>query len=126
MLNLFISCTKQITRTVMGALVIVAAAMMLTGCPPNKEAKKQRAGATNIPANIDSTTLINHLEYLSSAVMQGRETATPGNQLAREYIIKIFDSLKIDKAGDSRLQSFPFGVNNQQGANIIGVIKGYQ
>lgn len=110
----------------MGALVIVAAAMLLTGCPPNKEAKKQRAGATNIPANIDSTTLINHLEYLSSAVMQGRETATPGNQLAREYIIKIFDSLKIDKAGDSRLQPFPFGVNNQQGANIIGVIKGYQ
>jgi Zn-dependent M28 family amino/carboxypeptidase len=110
----------------MGALVIVAAAMLLTGCPPNKEAKKQRAGATNIPANIDSTTLINHLEYLSSAVMQGRETATPGNQLAREYIVKIFDSLKIDKVGDSRLQSFPFGANNQQGVNIIGVIKGYQ
>jgi Zn-dependent M28 family amino/carboxypeptidase len=126
MLNLFISCTKQITRTVMGALVIVAAVMLLTGCPPNKEAKKQHAGTTYIPANIDSTTLINHLEYLSSAVMQGRETATPGNQLAREYIVNIFDSLKIDRAGDSRLQSFPFGANNQQGANIIGVIKGYQ
>lgn len=110
----------------MAVLVIVAAIIGLTGCPPHKVNKNQRAGATNLLVNIDSTTLINHLAYLSSDTMQGRETATPGNQLAREYIIKIFDSLQLNKAGDSWIQSFPFGTNNQQGVNIIGVIKGYQ
>lgn len=126
MLNLFISYAKKTTRTLVGGLIMVAAVILLTGCPPNNETKKKNAGATNTLVNIDSSTLINHLEYLSSAAMQGRETATPGNQLAREYIVKIFDSLKVDKVGDARLQSFPFGANNQQGVNIIGVIKGYQ
>jgi Zn-dependent M28 family amino/carboxypeptidase len=110
----------------MTALVLVAVTLLLTGCPPNKENNKKNTGKTNLLANIDSTTLINHLAYLSSAIMEGRETATPGNQLAREYIVKIFDSLKVAKAGDSYLQSFPFGANNQQGTNIIGIIKGYQ
>jgi hypothetical protein len=104
------------------ALAISSILLLLTGCPPQKENKKKNATA-NILSNIDSTTLINHLAYLSSAVMEGRETATPGNQLAREYIVKVFDSLKLDKIGDSWLQPFPFG-NNQQGTNIIGVVKG--
>lgn len=110
----------------MAALVIVAATILLTGCPPNKENKKKNASTTNVLVNIDSTTLINHLAYLSSAAMEGRETATPGNQQAREYIVKILDSLKLSKVGDSYLQSFPFGVNNKEGVNIVGMIKGYQ
>jgi Zn-dependent M28 family amino/carboxypeptidase len=110
----------------MAAIAIIAVTIFLTGCPPNNENKKKAAGKTRALSNIDSTTLINHLAYLSSAVMEGRETATPGNQLAREYIVKVFDSLKIDKPGDSYLQTFPFGNNNQQGTNIIGVVKGYR
>jgi len=108
---------------VIAPITIIAVCLMLTGCPPQKENNKKHA-ATNMLLNIDSATLINHLAYLSSAVMEGRETATPGNQLAREYIVKIFDSLKLDKVGDSWLQPFPFGNNNQQGTNIIGMVKG--
>jgi hypothetical protein len=125
MFNRYMSSAKKITSTAIAGLAIIAVTILLTGCPPNKENTKN-AGKTNTLANIDSTTLINHLAYLSSGVMEGRETATPGNQLAREYIVKIFDSLKLDKIGDSWLQPFPFGNNNQQGNNIIGVIKGYQ
>jgi len=125
MMNLFTSRAKKTTATAISVLVLVAA-ILLTGCPPHKENNKKNTTATNILTNIDSSTLINHLAYLSSAAMEGRETATPGNQRAREYIVKILDSLKVDKIGDSRLQSFSVGTNNQQGTNIIGVIKGYQ
>ncbi|OQP51138.1 hypothetical protein A4H97_02335 [Niastella yeongjuensis] len=98
--------------------------MVLTGCPPRSEIQKNKAGKRNVLYNIDSTTLINHLAYLSSAAMAGREIATPGNQLAREHIVNVFDSLQISKLGDSYLQPFPFGHENQQGTNVVGVIKG--
>jgi Zn-dependent M28 family amino/carboxypeptidase len=120
------SRAKKITLAAIAGMAIVAGVVLLTGCPPTTEKNKKNAGKNNVFSNIDSTSLINHLAYLSSGVMEGRETATPGNQLAREYIVKTFDSLKIEKIGDSYLQPFPFGNNNQQGINIIGLIKGYQ
>jgi len=122
MFNRYWSWVLKIPDEVIAAIIIIAISLLITGCPPNKGNKKN--AATSVLSNIDSTTLINHLAYISSAVMEGRETATPGNQLAREYIVKVFDSLKLDKVGDSWLQPFPFGNNNQQGANIIGVVKG--
>jgi hypothetical protein len=124
MLNLIISTGKKLTRAAMAVTTIVAVTTVLTGCPPQNETKKSKAGKRNVLYNIDSTTLINHLAYISSAAMAGREIATPGNQLAREYIVHIFDSLQIGKTGDSYLQPFPFGHDNQQGTNVIGVIKG--
>ncbi|THU41664.1 M28 family peptidase [Niastella caeni] len=125
MITLFTSCAKKITRAAIAGLAFASVTIIITGCPPNKENKKN-TGTTNLLINIDSTTLIHHFAYLSSAALEGRETATPGNQLAREYIVKVFDSLRLAKAGDSFLQPFPYGTNNQQGTNIIGVIKGYQ
>src|SRR3954471_12710169 len=126
MLNHIISAGKKLTRAAMAVLTIVAATIVLTGCPPRNETKKNKAAKSNLLNNIDSTTLINHLAYLSSAAMAGREIATPGNQLAREHIVHTFDSLQIGKTGDSYLQPFPFGHENQQGTNVIGVIKGSQ
>ena len=126
MLNLIISCVKKLTSPAIAGVILVGVTILLTGCPPQNEIKKKTAGKKNVLVNIDSTALINHLAYLSSAVMAGRETATPGNQLAREYIVHVFDSLQIGKTGDSYLQPFPFGNNNQQGTNVIGVIKGSQ
>ncbi|WP_207511492.1 M28 family peptidase [Longitalea luteola] len=108
-------------------LAIVAGTIALTGCPAEGENRKKKTATTNALINIDSSSLINHLAYLSSADMAGRETGTPGNQLAREYIVKIFDSLQLGKAGDSYLQTFPIGNDSSnQGTNIIGVIKGDQ
>lgn len=124
MLNLIISCATRIFKPAMAGIAVVGVIILLTGCPPQNE-KNKTAGKSNVLVNIDSATLINHLAYLSSAVMQGRETATPGNKLAREYIVHIFDSLQIGKPGDSYVQPFPFG-NGQQGNNVIGVIKGRQ
>lgn len=111
---------------IIAVMAMMAGVVLLTGCPPKTENKKKSTAKTNLLINIDSASLINHLAYLSSGIMQGRETATPGNKLARDYIVKIFDSLKIEKIGDSYLQPFPFGNDNLQGVNVIGVIKGSQ
>ncbi|MBO9200006.1 MULTISPECIES: M28 family peptidase [Niastella] len=122
MLNL-IFAAKKITKATMAVMTIVAATTMLTGCPPQNELKK-KAGNSNVLYNIDSTALVNQLAYLSSATMAGREITTPGNQLAREYIVHIFDSLQIGRIGDTYFQTFPFGNDNKHGTNVIGVIKG--
>ena len=71
---------------------------------------------------IDSATLIRHFAYLTTDAMAGRETGTPGNLLAQQYIVHIFDSLQLSKTGDSYLQ--PFSFNNIQGNNVIGMLKG--
>ena len=125
-MHLHMPRAKKITMALIAAMAIIAGVVMLTGCPPKTENKKKDAAKKNILSNIDSASLINHLAYLSSSVMEGRETATPGNQLARDYIVKNFDSLKIEKIGDSYLQAFPIGSDTLKGVNVIGVIKGYQ
>lgn len=108
-------------------MAIAAGIIVLTGCPDKGENKKKIAAKTKMLFNVDSASLIDHLAYLSSAEMAGRETGTPGNQLAREYIVKVFDSLQIDKIGNSYLQTFPVGHDSSnQGTNIMGVIKGHQ
>lgn len=126
MMHLHMPRAKKITMALIAVLAIIAGVILLTGCPPTTENKKQKVAKTNILNNIDSASLINHLAYLSSGVMEGRETATPGNRLAREYIVKVFDSLKLEKTGDSYLQPFPIGNDTLQGVNVIGVIKGSQ
>jgi hypothetical protein len=106
-------------------LVFVLPVLTLaTGCPKNKQASKFKAATAQTIANIDSASLVHHLAVLSSAEMAGRETGTPGNKLAQDYILHMFDSLQLIKPGSSYLQPFPFGRNGQQGTNIMGYIKG--
>ena len=125
-MHLHMPRAKKITMAIIAVIAIIAGVILLTGCPPTTENTKKKVTKANILNNIDSASLINHLAYLSSGVMEGRETATPGNRLAREYIVKIFDSLKLEKPGDSYLQPFPMGNDTLQGVNVIGVIKGSQ
>lgn len=106
------------------AVVGIGSAILLMGCPPQKNTGAKKGAALSRLINIDSTTLINNLAIISSEAMAGRETGTPGNEHTREYIVKMFDSLQLNKTGDSYLQTFPIGNNNLQGTNVMGVIKG--
>ena len=67
----YMSRAKKVTMAAIAIIAIVAGVVLLTGCPPTTE-KKKNAAKTNVPGNIDSATLIKHLAYLSSAVMEGR------------------------------------------------------
>jgi len=72
--------------------------------PPDR----MKAGFDSIIAK-DATTL---LSYLSSDLMEGRETATRGYQLACEYVASLLSLWKINPAGDtpaSRGPAFSMG-----------------
>jgi len=71
---------------------------------------------------LDSTRLINDLATLSSEAMGGREAGTAGNQLAREYIARRYDSLQLKAPDSGRFQSFP--LKTIKGTNIIAMIPG--
>lgn len=110
-------------QAVVSLLVIV----LLTVCCKSKVNKNPEKGSTVIMlAGLDSASLIDDLVYLSSEAMGGRETGTPGNTLAREYIVKRFDSLQLGKPDGGRVQ--PFTLGNKEAAvtgnNIVGIITG--
>jgi Zn-dependent M28 family amino/carboxypeptidase len=118
------SYTKRLTATAFIALALLTGATLLTGCPPQKNISNKKATAITRLINIDSAMLIKRFAIISSGTMEGRETGTPGNERAREYIVHQFDSLQVAKTGDSYLQPFPAGNSGKQGYNIAGVIKG--
>jgi Zn-dependent M28 family amino/carboxypeptidase len=96
---------------------------LLTACPGTKKASSTSFAA---PSSIlDSASLIRHLAFLTSREAAGRETATPGNQLAQGYIFHQFDSLQLVKPGDSYLQPFKLGNDTgKTGHNVMGIIRG--
>ncbi len=66
--------------------------------------------------------LIDHLVFLSSDALEGRETGKPGNIIARNYIIDYFLSENLEVT----LQPFSFKRNkkNYRATNIITLIEG--
>ncbi len=110
-------------KTITLSLVIV---LLFISCK-NKANKNPDAGNKVVaPAGLDSASLIQDLAYLSSEALGGRETGTPGNALAREYIVNRFDSLQLHKPDSGRLQLFALGnqATDSKGNNILAIIPG--
>jgi Zn-dependent M28 family amino/carboxypeptidase len=127
MLLLPTSRSKRIIIALIMFLAALAGVVLLTGCPQNNETPKETTKETVAvaPATIDSATLIRHLIFLTSPVTEGREAGTPGNKLAQDYIVRQFDSLQVQKKGDSFLQAFPLKKDSAvSGHNIAGVVTG--
>lgn len=120
----FITITGKKSVAGLLLLLIIAGTLLFAACPDKKKEITGTSGNKSITAVNDSTVLINHLAFLTSATLAGRETATPGNLLAQQYIVRVMDSLKLLKTGESRLQPFPVGNEGKQGNNVIGYLKG--
>lgn len=77
---------------------------------------------------VDSTQLINDLQYLSSDSLQGRFTGAPGNLLAQEYIIKRFSQMGLRAFFPEYKQEFTFKSKITQteltGVNLAAIIQG--
>ncbi|MGX5687795.1 M20/M25/M40 family metallo-hydrolase [Arcticibacter tournemirensis] len=71
-------------------------------------------------------SLLNDVKELSSDKYQGRKTATQGNRMAAEYIVKRFKAIGLKSYNNSFKHSFSF--RNQEktikGTNLIGYIQG--
>lgn len=116
----------MIVRMVRVSFWTLVATTSLLACK-NKANKNPEGGKKPAAvALLDSAALINDLAYLSSAQLEGRETGTAGNALARAYISRLFDSLHVKQPDSGRFQSFPVGrgANTTTGQNIIGIIPG--
>ena len=76
---------------------------------------------------IDAKQLLRDTEILSADDMQGRRVGTPGNQKAREYVVRRFKETGLTAFNDTFLQTFDFSSRQSekiQGANVVGYIKG--
>jgi Zn-dependent M28 family amino/carboxypeptidase len=110
-------------KTVTSCLVIL---LLVVSC--KNKASKTPEGENKVvaPAGLDSASLIQDLAYLSSEALGGREVGTPGNALARTYIVNRFDSLQLRKPDSGRLQPFGLGTKSTdpKGNNILAIIPG--
>lgn len=70
--------------------------------------------------------LLKDVRELSSDKYQGRQTGTPGNQLAADYIIGRFKTLGLASYNGTYRQKFPVKVQEKKvtGTNLIGYIAG--
>jgi Zn-dependent M28 family amino/carboxypeptidase len=107
----------------------ILALLLLTVSCKNKASKNPDANKKAVveTSPLDSATLIHDLAALTTEAMAGRETGTSGNQLAREYIAKRYDSLQLKAPDSGRFQAFPFILKQNpaiKGTNIIAMIPG--
>lgn len=80
---------------------------------------------------VDAGELLHLTEVLSNDALEGRAIGTPGNEAARGFLRKRFETLRLTKIGDSYEHTFtvlpePGAENAQpvQGTNLIGLIEG--
>ncbi len=116
--------TYMITTAGKRLLILLCPLIVLLICCKSNAGQKASPlpKTASYEKRLDSTVLVNDLAYLSSATLEGRETGSPGNAKAREFIIHRFDSLGLQKADTSWLQPFPLG--QRSGNNVIGMVRG--
>jgi len=112
-------------------LIAIILLIVLYSCKqqvPNKIIKNNIA---SVSIQIDSVGQIESLKTLSSDAYLGRETGTKGGELSRDYIEKKFAVLKLERLGNSYIQSFKYDGSNDHGDaknglayNVIGLIRG--
>ena len=76
----------------------------------------------------DADALLERVRYLSLDSLEGRQTGTKGNLIAREYVINQFKKYDIAPLLEDYTQPFSFegrrDKKTYEGANVLGVIKG--
>lgn len=76
----------------------------------------------------DSDALLERVKFLSLDSLEGRQTGTKGNLIAREYVINQFKKYGIAPLLEDYTQPFSFegrrDKKNYEGANVLGAIEG--
>jgi len=78
---------------------------------------------------IDAGAMLRLTETLSSDALEGRATGTRGNEAARDFVQKRFETMGLRKFGDAYVQPFAVvsvdeGAAPVSGANVIGWVAG--
>jgi len=99
---------------------------------PYPSLDKQRAATFNKPLInpvriLDSTSIVNDLQYLASDTWEGRKPGSAGHEKAVDRIIARMRETGLDSFNNSLVQEFTKGGENTKartGKNIVGWIKG--
>jgi hypothetical protein len=77
---------------------------------------------------IDAGAMLRLTETLSSDALEGRATGSQGNEAARDFVLKRFETLDLRQFGDTYVQPFPSvsedGGTQVSGVNVVGWIAG--
>src|SRR5690606_23591466 len=76
---------------------------------------------------IDSARVLEDLRYLASGALEGRETGSAGNRMARDYIIAAFTAAGVEPAANGEwIQNFAMGCGSDdgRGTNVLGLVRG--
>ena len=73
----------------------------------------------------DSSAVMNDLYFLASDSLQGRETNTEGNEIARKFIINRLQELGVSAYVQDYVQPFTFGKDSIPSVNILGFVEGF-
>ena len=110
----------------LAALSSVAAVLMLSAyVTPEAEAPAAPAGPT-----ASQQQWLDDIRTLSADAMQGRDTGSPGGEMARNYIVGRLEALGVAPSPMGRLQPWEMqgrtrsGPKTYNGTNILGVIPG--
>ena len=72
-----------------------------------------------------SAELLQDIQTLSSETMQGRKTASDGAELARQFLARRFETLKLEPLSGDYRQLFQYGFAKQkQGVNMLALRRG--
>lgn len=76
--------------------------------------------------DLDSSQIIQSLEYLSADACEGRKPGTAGHELAKKYILTQMRAIRVDSFSSSLEQPFRgFNINGtDSGANLVGWLRG--
>jgi hypothetical protein len=87
-------------------------------------------GAEQNPASgeptVDASRMLADLTFLASDSLEGRETGSDGNRIAREYIAQAFGDMGLAQFQESWVQAFSFGRGavTFHGGNVVGFVEG--
>jgi Zn-dependent M28 family amino/carboxypeptidase len=116
----------KLLLTSIGLLLLVAP--VARGQQPTQQGQRPFVKAAPRSALFEAEQLLRDVETLSSEAMAGRKSGTAGGAKARDYVALRFRQSGLKFYAASPLQTFTFsypkGSAEQQGANVVGYIKG--
>lgn len=115
-------------------MVSVVLSILVAGAAffyPGKGAPTGTAGGTppeaQDPPTVDAEQIMRDLSILAHDSMEGRLSGTPGNERARRFLVREFQTRGIAALEGERTQSFTLTTGSgvpQTGTNVLGIIEG--
>lgn len=114
----------------MKPILLVSGLLLLMQCKsqtsydPPQTRQVSAQGIDSIIANLNYAQIKANLDYLASDQLAGRGTGQIGGELARDFVIKEFQSLGLQPAGDNNSYRQDFSTPKGLSSNVLAILPG--